>query len=64
MTSVELSVVEQASKPMILDDEGVQVKKDSDDIAADSHTSLSCNCGFVIRNGQQADAGMECLWDN
>jgi hypothetical protein len=41
MTSVELSVVEQASKPMILDDEGVQVKKDSDDIAADSHTSLS-----------------------
>jgi hypothetical protein len=43
MTSVELSVVEQASKPMILDDEGVQVQKDSDDISADSHTSLSCN---------------------
>ncbi len=41
MTSVELSVVEQASKPMILDDEGVQVKKDSDDIAADSHISQS-----------------------
>jgi hypothetical protein len=45
MTSVELSVVEQASKPMILDDEGVQVKKNSDDIAADSQTSLS----FVLQ---------------